>query len=282
MSCENPVIIKNPRYKDLSFIDRLDYSWTRFNNAFPFDYVLSVPCGKCHACQKRRMRDFKIRLIYECSKYAEGECAFITLTFDQASLVRFKDSPNKAVRLFLDRCRKHFGESVRHWIVAEYGSLKGRIHYHGILFGLPKNFNTESLSRLWSYGFVFLGYVDPQKTAGYITKYITKNFKYEKSAPRIISSKGIGLGYLNEQNIRFHKHNGCFRPYMIFGNYKVPLPRYYFDKIFNDDDKIEMLFNRMCDTPTLYLEGKKYTNYYDYCKDRFELFKKNVRLKLSK
>jgi hypothetical protein len=131
MSCENPLHLPNPRYRNWSAIDRLEYARSCFGLDFLPDKYIEVPCGMCQACEKRRMFDFRVRLMYELSVHPFS--AFVTLTFDDASLSRFRDDPNKAIRLFLDRVRKTYGKQVRHWICAEYGTLRDRLHYHGIL-----------------------------------------------------------------------------------------------------------------------------------------------------
>lgn len=249
MACENPLSIINPRYKKMSVIERTEYSRLNFGCDFPIDYQIEVPCGRCQYCEKHRMRDFQIRLLYEIDKYPNS--LFITLTFDDTNLLRFSANPNSAVRLFLDRVRKRYGKQVRHWIVAEYGTLHGRLHYHGILFDTPLRLDGDELSRLWSYGFSYVGY-SCDKTARYVTKYVTKSCSGNRSPPRIISSKGIGAGYLTPENVLFHNDGETLRPYLYYGGFKVPLPRYYYSKVFSDEDKVRMLLERTeCPQPKI-------------------------------
>lgn len=49
-------------------------------------------------------------------------------------------------------------------------------------------------------------------------------------------SKGIGLNYLTEAMVKYHKDD-VSRPTVFLGNKKLPMPRYYRDKIFTDLDK---------------------------------------------
>lgn len=279
MSCENPLVIKNPRYAKMSLYERTDYSRTNFGCDFPIDYTIEVPCGRCQSCEKSRMRSFQIRLLYELDKYPNSQ--FVTLTFDDANLAQFSSDPNRAVRLFLDRARKRFGKQLRHWFVAEYGSLHGRLHYHGILFNTPPDLDGCELARLWSYGFSYVGYSN-EKTARYITKYVTKSCSGDKRPPRIISSKGIGADYLTPDNVSFHRDGDTLRPYLYYGSFKVPLPRYYYSKIFTDEDKVSMLLERTYNPQPKYLGSQKYFNMLDYVRDRRKLFDRNVRLGLSK
>lgn len=257
MSCENPLVVINPRYKKMSFSHLRSYCNTYFGGLDPPDYCISVPCGLCHSCERDRMRSYMIRLLYELHEHPDS--LFITLTFNDISLNEFREAPNKAVRLFLDRCRKSFGKSIRHWIVPEYGSLRGRIHYHGILFGVSNFDFAHRLSKLWSYGFIYVGYAN-DKTARYITKYITKSLSrpYSRDNPRIISSKGIGLSYLSEENVLFHRSaSGVLRPYISFSGLKVPLPRYYYNKIFDSEDKLQLLLDRFLNPPTVWHLGSE-------------------------
>lgn len=259
----------------------LDYSRTCYGMDLPPDYYIEVPCGWCHSCGKRRMFDFRVRLMYESSQWPNS--VFITLTFNDENLALFKDHPNKAVCRFLDRVRKYYGESVRHWICSEFGTLNGRLHYHGILFNVPSDFDTERLQKLWKYGFVWLGYANDQ-TIKYITKYVTKSASRGQKAPRIISSKGIGISYLSAANVRFHLEDGVnLRPYLQVGGFKFPLPRYYYNKIFTDDLKINMVLDRFYNPPEkFYCNGQEYTNELEYITARRSLFKRNLSLGLSK
>lgn len=106
----------------------------------------------------------------------------------------------------------------------------------------------------------------------------------ERSPPRIFSSNGIGEGYLEPQNIKFHNYRGVLRPYLVIGGLKMPLPRYYHSKIFSDIDKIQMLREReeMRTTTPLVWNGKEYYNLIDFNIARRATFERNVCLGLSK
>ena len=237
------------------------------------------------------MRDYMIRLLYEFYSYPNSY--FVTLTFNDESLEAFKDEPNKAVRLFLDRFRKSVNDNkqIRHWFVAEYGTLHGRIHYHGILFNIPldkfgKDELKEKLETAWKYGFVDVSKVRGDGAPRYISKYVTKSCSDYKKTPRIITSFGIGKGYLNSENLNFHKDkSGMLRPYILKSGYKIPLPRYYADKIFTAKDKISMLLDRTCtaengDTEYIW-NGTKYPTEYEFKKARLQTYKDNIRIGLS-
>lgn len=282
MSCENPLFIMNPRYKKMSISEYHSYCNTFFGGDDAYDKYIEVPCGCCHSCERSRMRSYMIRLLYEISAYPNS--LFITLTFDDSNLERFGNNPNSAVRLFLDRCRKHFGKNIRHWIVPEFGTRRGRLHYHGILFDVGNTSLGYTLPRFWKYGFTYVGWAN-ELTARYITKYVTKSLSrpYGKALPRIISSKGIGSSYLSPENIEFHNSSsGVLRPYINFGSYKIPLPRYYYNKLFSDSDKLDMLIER-CLNPdnNFYCNGFVYPDRCSYVKARKALFNSRLSSGLS-
>lgn len=284
MACENPLMIRNPRYKGMTARERRVYAWEHYKLTYLPDLYIEVPCGKCHSCFRRRMNDYRFRLLYEHNKYPNS--IFLTLTFDEKNLKRFEKEPNKAVLLFLDRCRKRFGKSLRHWFCSEYGSLNGRIHYHGIVFNIPgfnpADFNSKTVSELWSYGYVYVGYCNPE-TMSYITKYVTKTASKGLNPPRIISSKGIGEGYLTPRNILYHNDGqGNYRPYVDYGSFRFPLPRYYYNKLFSESDKDAMIVDREMFGKGSYIwQGKEYCNKLDYLLARRATFVRNRALKLS-
>lgn len=285
MACENPLTLRNPRYKKMTSKEVYLYSKEFFGEPVPPDLYIEVGCGQCHGCEKRRMRDYQIRLLYELNKHPNSY--FITLTFDDKNLKRFEDAPNESLKLFLDRLRKEcFNKQVKHWFVAEYGTLHGRLHYHGFLFDLPYNNPTDVAHLIlskWQYGFTDAQKCD-ENASRYVTKYVTKSCNNGKKPPRIFSSVGIGTGYLDPDNIRFHNYGGILRPYILYRGLKVPLPRYYHNKIFSDMDKIQMLREReemRCTEPLMW-NGKAYYNLVDFNIVRRATFEKNVRLGLSK
>lgn len=256
----------------------IEYSRLTYGTLWPPDYILEVPCGYCHSCQKSANNQYRIRLLYETRRWPDGSCLFVTLTFDDENLKRFAKDSNKAVRLFLDRCRKKFGKQVRHWFIGEYGSLNGRPHYHGILFNVPDELRTvyrvdhpgdhPVLRSLWSYGFVFVGYVN-DKTCSYITKYLTKSINGEKVRPRVITSKGLGINYLDTADAGLHKLGSLsYQPFMVLNGFKQAMPRYYYNKIFSEFDRQNMVLEKYCSPPPYSWQGCIYQTFEEYEKAR--------------
>ena len=111
-----------------------------------------------------------------------------------------------ALRRFLERWRKRYKVSVRHWLITELGHTSTeRIHLHGIIF----TDKPSMIEHIWSYGYVYLGDYVNEKTINYIIKYVTKIDKDHKGyKPKIFTSSGIGKSYLLKPDSKLNKFNG--------------------------------------------------------------------------
>jgi hypothetical protein len=137
--CLYPKLVDNPKYK----------ANKKNGGVIPPIHdkrVLLVPvgCGKCIECRKQKKREWQVRLLEDIKTNKNGK--FVTLTFDRESLEKLQDDvgyisdnyvQNNAVatlgvRRFLERWRKKYKKSVRHWLVTELGHTgTERIHLHG-------------------------------------------------------------------------------------------------------------------------------------------------------
>lgn len=139
---------------------------------------LQVPCGKCPLCVKAKLQAWLFRLDYEARQSTNP--LFITLTYNNENLP-FDDKGNRSlykrdVQLFLKRLRKSHAKisstPLVYYCVGEYGTLRGRPHYHMLLFNLADN---KQIDKAWG-----LGHVDvqtPRTNNGsflYVLKYISK------------------------------------------------------------------------------------------------------------
>ena len=99
-------------------------------------------CGNCMECRKQKKREWQIRMNEEIKNDRTGK--FITLTFSNEELQKLIQETGIqesnavatiAVRRFLERWRKKYKKSVKHFLITELGhNGTERIHLHGILF----------------------------------------------------------------------------------------------------------------------------------------------------
>lgn len=124
----------------------------------------------------------------EAKQYEDN--AFITLTYDDEHLPIGGTLVPAHYQLWLKRLRKRLSpQTIRYFVVGEYGEGTERPHYHAILFGFPHCRNAPSLctkrkcavcsivSDTWGHGLVQVGtltHASAQYCAGYITKKLTK------------------------------------------------------------------------------------------------------------
>jgi len=198
------------------------------------------------------------------------EAIFVTLTFSEESLKELEKltvSNNKyiknneiatvAIRRFLERYRKKYGKSIKHWSVTELGHVNTeRIHLDGIIF---KNIEKKELDELWKYGITWIGSYVNERTINYIVKYINKQDPDHKNyMPKILCSAGIGASYLKTYNATKNKfdENGTREYYITRQGYKLNLPSYYRRKIYNDEER-EKLWIKRLDEGKRWIMGEK-------------------------
>lgn len=235
---------------------------------------VEVPCGQCIECRTTKAREWQVRLAEEIktNKYNY----FITLTFSPKELeelckrTRLKECnavAGYAVRHMLERYRKDHKMSLKHWLITELGHEgTERIHMHGLLFNNePLTFSEVDSNHLrtwkyWKYGHIYVGEYVNQKTINYISKYITKiDTDHKGFVGQILASPGIGKEFIdkiNRNNIDTYK----YRPrantdfYRLENGCKVKLPKYYKNKLYNEEQREEIWRNFM-DKNTLSIMG---------------------------
>lgn len=205
---------------------------------------ISVPCGSCMACRINRTSDWSTRVMCELSYYDRS--SFITLTFDDEHFGHPSLS-KRDLQLFFKRVRKMFDVDVKYLACGEYGPTSMRKHYHAIVLGVDFKpwvvvshkdghpiYTSESLSRLWPFGFVTVDEVNEQDcnyVAGYIRKKLTGAMSnvYTDSGlepPFQLQSKGIGLRFALDNRDRL-SHDLCIRSKGV----PKPIPGYMKRKI---------------------------------------------------
>lgn len=168
------------------------------------DLVVKIPCRKCAGCRQDWSKNFAARAALE-SRYHEHS-AFVTLTYSDDELpidsnVGFPTLCLKDFQDFMKRLRKSYfkqtGKRIRVLYCGEYGEKSGRPHFHAIIFGyFPLDaklyyytdgrrkwsqpfkgaypvYLSESLSRVWKHGHVFIGEVN-YSSCKYVANYQLK------------------------------------------------------------------------------------------------------------
>lgn len=225
-----------------------------------------VGCGKCIECMKQKAMNWRVRLHEELR--LNEIMLFVTLTFSDEELTKLENDYKElkavtvnntatiSVRRFLERWRKKYGNSVKHWLVTELGEDNGRIHLHGILW---TNKSKIEITELWKYGFVWIGDYVNEKTINYIVKYLHKpNPNFKEYTPIVLCSKGIGSNYLNrlDSKLNTFDFDKTKDYYKTRTGIKLSLPIYYRNKIYDDDER-EILWMQRLDKNIRYVDGQK-------------------------
>jgi len=153
-----------------------------------------VGCRECWQCRKRRVNDYVGRCIAE-SKFSKKTYA-VTLTYDGDQGVNAVTLIYKDVQDFLKRLRKK--HKCRYIVTGEYGSAKGRSHWHIILFfkdSWPEVTSNKRVDwKYWKHGFSYFQEPD-WKGFEYCLKYVLKDQTSRQSDSHLAMSKKPPLGH---------------------------------------------------------------------------------------
>lgn len=263
--CLYPKLIKNPKYKPNK----------KNNGKIPImkdERVAYVPigCGKCIECLKQKGREWRVRLNEEIRH--DNNVKFVTFTFSPEAMkelnklveeyatgyVRENRIVTVSIRRFLERWRKKYKKSVKHWFITEKGSEgTKRTHVHGFLW---TDKTKEEIADRWQYGIVD---VDErgvtERTINYIIKYLMKQDAENKDyLPIILTSAGIGKGYLKRTDSKRNRYKGIDtnEMYKSRNGQETNLPIYYRNKIYSEEER-EKLWLHKLDKEERYVLGQK-------------------------
>lgn len=230
-------------------------------------YTVSLPCGKCYTCKKNRVNQWSHRIMQENNVSDSGY--FVTLTYDTENvpinrrgymtlektdlqkffkLVRYYDDKKIKEVTELDPVkgnkagRNYDKKRIKYYAVGEYGENKGRPHYHIIIFNV---YDKKSIEKAWPKGNIDIQVVNVN-TIDYTLKYINKDKSYVKSHTEqkrefSLMSKGMGLNYVTNESVRYHNSDLDNNYIVNTRGFKVPLSRYYRDKIFSKERKKDLV-----------------------------------------
>lgn len=232
------------------------------------DSPIELPCGQCVGCRLERSRQWAVRCMHEAELHDDN--CFITLTFNDDALSKraFPESLDvRDFQLFMKRLRKKYGSGIRFFHCGEYGEKYGRPHYHACLFGFDfpdkqlfsinngqRLYISESLQKLWPYGFATIGSVTFE-SAAYVARYIMKKITGDMAVEHycvgvdtdtgemllkkpeyttMSRREGIGKGWFEKYHKDVYPHD-----YVVVNGKKCKPPRYY-DKLLAEMDLGEL------------------------------------------
>ena len=254
--------------------------------------MVPVGCGKCIECKKQKSRQWQVRLQEEIRTSKNGQ--FVTLTFTDESIKELNkeitgvtdynldnEIATLGTRRFLERWRKKYKKSVKHWLITELGGNgTENIHIHGIIW---TNENKETIEKIWKYGMIFVGDYVNKKTINYIVKYVNKtDEKHPNYNSKVLTSAGIGSKYTERHDSKLNKYNGkkTDETYKTRQGIKLNMPIYYRNKIYTEEER-EKLWLQKLDKEERWVCGEKISiseNEIEYEKIRNYYRQKNKRL----
>jgi len=236
MGCERPFTLRNPQ-----------------------GGTLQAKCGHCRGCLIQDISDWSLRLKNELKHCFNAY--FVTLTYsdeyntgevEKADFQKFiKDLRN--IVTYWDKTQINLMpeeyDAIRYFGCGEYGANYLRPHYHIIIFNIPifamsKNHNPNhvaqvksTIDRAWGKGFTSIDTVN-DGTIHYTCKYIFKQANHEiddLNPPFRLMSKRPAIGYRYIEEAKGYHWTGKY--FVNSEGYKVHLPRFYSNKIFDDEMK---------------------------------------------
>lgn len=202
--------------------------------------MTSVPCGKCAFCIKKAIDAWCLRLAHEME--VSSSAFFITLTYDDEHLPPGAELCKRDLQLFLKRLRKR-NAGIRYFAIGEYGTEKGRPHYHAVIFNL---IDLCLITDSWVdiHGRPIGHIVGDRATMGrirYMVEYMALPTPENDKAKafRVMSRRpGIGRCYIDKWK-GFHKA----RSDSVVYQFSSPnaMPRYYKDNIYTNPHQKAMV-----------------------------------------
>lgn len=230
-----------------------------------------LPCGGCEGCLLERSRQWAVRCMHEAQLW-EKNC-FITLTYEDPP--PWNSLVHSDFQKFMKRLRKRFkgdkeivddrtGKStspIRFYMAGEYGSARGRPHYHACIFNFAFEdlkflrrtnsgsdlYRSTQLESLWPHGYSSVGDVTFE-SAAYVARYVMKKQNQDKDvhAPvdletgevierlpeynRMSLKPGIGANFVDK-----YKSDVFPNDYVVVNGHKAKPPRYYFKRLEQQD-----------------------------------------------
>ncbi|AYP28872.1 MAG: putative replication initiation protein [Microviridae sp.] len=187
--------------------------------------------------------------------------SFITLTYNPEN---YDGEPHyEHLQKFMKRVRRYMdyhklptsdGQPLRYFFCVERGKKTDRLHYHGIIFGLPKIIRTmlglgkndPYAGNLWNYGFAQCRALVNRRVL-YVCKYIFK--QQDGKTYKTLKSRNIGSSLFEDcnkelrdyfrRNLTIELHSGLKHPFRVPRIYR---PRLFRDSIYRFKDTLKACF----------------------------------------
>ena len=189
----------------------------------------SVPCRKCWLCIENKVDDWVGRCIAESQTATATRSITLTYGRDEqgnADHMRSAVLTYSDVQKYFKLLRRH-GYPCRYLAVGEYGTEKGRAHWHCIVFfqnEVPKHILADGendqrfMERHWPHGFSYWEEVSAASIR-YVCKYINKGMGADGRQGHFSLSKKPPLGheYFQDLALRYVKQGVApLEPYYWF------------------------------------------------------------------
>ena len=249
MNCQHPITIRNPSLKKFrrEFLESHGRHATieeedKYLSIMGMERTMQVPCGKCIYCFQNRQDEWRTRLNIEM-KYS-FTAYFVTLTYAEEFCPY--DVSKSDFQKFMKRLRSYMSIPLRYFAISEYTPTgTQRPHFHFAVFF--KTFVSldeldVEVRKAWPLGFVTIGDLNDGRI-DYMSTYCIKYFNKPPAGHKpnfMLSSRRpcIGAEYLTDEMRDYH-HN-TKNGFVILNGYKHKLPRILKEKIFDDEEKIEL------------------------------------------
>lgn len=240
-----------------------------------------VRCGKCLSCLEHRQAGWIARLTDEFNSYPEGVYFVTLTYDDEhvpmkdvGNGVRLPAISSSDVMKFHADLRKRFQQGFfmdrtlfeagwhlspdrielpechfKYYVTAEYGpNGTRRPHYHGFYSNMIEDEDLvfDLFQSVWGKGFITVEKGRSEACAAYVSKYLVNDslvpYDERLPKPRAWISKGLGKYYLdNSVTVDWHRSAPVEHQFVMQNGRKGILPRYWRDKIFDDEMKAEIL-----------------------------------------
>lgn len=271
ISSKKDELIHKPRSADVAKSQKFKDVYT---DIIIKEYI-EVPCGKCQSCRLDYSKEWMQRCMLEQTLWEHNE--MLTLTYNDENLPKQKgidlktgeyieqSSLNKEdVQKFLKDLRRYWKyhydqDNIRFYMCGEYGDLKGRPHYHLLMFNFEvhdkeffkyskkgfKMYHSQVIEDIWGKGHIELNEVNAE-TCAYVARYIMKKqkgpgaketYEIKGQVPEYTNGSrkpGIGGLYYEQNKEKIYKNDGL---YLNTGKRIEKIkPSKYYDRLYDADE----------------------------------------------